>query len=60
MFSGELARAYAARGIHPIPIDEGVRFFERELKFEGNGSAEIIASTSLEAFAEAVVGSERR
>jgi hypothetical protein len=56
MFTGELARAYAARGIRPIPIAEGVRFFERELKFAGTGSAEIVASSSLEAFAEAVVG----
>jgi len=56
MFTGELARVYAARGIHPIPVDVGVQFFERELAYAGNGSAEVVVSAGLEAISDVVVG----
>lgn len=51
MVSDELRRIYASRGIDLIPISEGVRFFERELLVDGEGSPEVVISTSVEQIA---------
>jgi len=51
MVSGELARMYEARGIHRIPISEGVRFLESELHRGDSGPAEVVVSASIEQIA---------
>ena len=56
MVSKELARIYQAKGIHLIPVSEGVQFFDRELRLTGSKAAEVVVSASIEQIAAALLG----
>ncbi len=48
MVSDGLRKLYATRGIHLIPMEEGVRFFMQELGQNGKGTPLVVVTRSIE------------
>ncbi len=56
MVSDELRKIYASRNIHLIPVDEGVRFLEQELRLSGRREPEVTIGCSVPQLAQLVQG----
>lgn len=56
MVSDELRRLYATRDIHLIPIPEGVRFLEHELRLLGHREPEVVIACSVPQLSKLVAG----
>jgi NAD(P)-dependent dehydrogenase (short-subunit alcohol dehydrogenase family) len=56
MVSDELRRLYAARDIHLIPVPEGVRWLEQELRLSDRHEPEVVIACSVPQLARLVAG----
>jgi len=56
MVSDELRKLYASRNIHLIPIPDGVRFLEHELRLTGHRESEVVIACSVPQLARMVAG----
>jgi NAD(P)-dependent dehydrogenase (short-subunit alcohol dehydrogenase family) len=56
MVSDELRKIYASRNIHLIPVGEGVRFLEQELRLKGRREPEVTIACSVPALTRLVAG----
>ncbi|MBI1348421.1 SDR family NAD(P)-dependent oxidoreductase [bacterium] len=56
MVSDELRRIYASRQIYLIPVPEGVRFLEQELRLTGHREPEVTVACSVPQLARMVAG----
>jgi NAD(P)-dependent dehydrogenase (short-subunit alcohol dehydrogenase family) len=56
MVSDELRKIYASRNIHMIPVPEGVRFLEQELRLKGRREPEVTIACSVPALTKLVAG----
>jgi len=56
MVSDELRKMYASRNIHLIPVPEGVRFLEQELRLTGHREPEVTIACSVPQLAKLVAG----
>jgi len=56
MVSDELRRMYASRGVHLIPVPEGVRFLEQELRLAGHREPEVTIACSVPQLSKLVAG----
>jgi NAD(P)-dependent dehydrogenase (short-subunit alcohol dehydrogenase family) len=56
MVSDELRKIYASRNIHLIPVTDGVRFLEQELRLTGHREPEVVIACSVPQLAKMVAG----
>jgi NAD(P)-dependent dehydrogenase (short-subunit alcohol dehydrogenase family) len=56
MVSDELRKIYASRNIHLIPVPDGVRFLEHELRLAGHREPEVVVACSVPQLAKLVAG----
>jgi len=56
MVSDELRKIYASRNIHLIPVPDGVRFLEQELRLTGHREPEVVVACSVPQLAKMVAG----